>query len=121
MAKGKGAGFACAVGGIIYALKTQLNMRIHVAVAIVTLLLARLLGTNQTETLWIILAVFLVLIAEMFNTAVEVLVDLVSPGYHPLARAAKDVAAGAVLLAVIHALTVAWVVFSGEIMKILHS
>lgn len=111
----KVVGFKCAVRGILYALKTQLNMRIHCLAAAAALVLAWVTGISRLELLWVILAIFLVLVTELLNTAVEAVVDLVSPEYHSLARAAKDVAAGAVLMAALHSLVVAFFVFGKHI------
>jgi len=111
----KSIGFSHAVRGILYALKTQLNMRLHFWVAVVVLLLAWVMGITGLELLWLILAIFMVIVTELLNTAVETVVDLLSPGYHPLARNAKDVAAGAVLMAAHHSLVVAFFVFGMRI------
>ncbi|MTI84743.1 MAG: diacylglycerol kinase family protein [Firmicutes bacterium] len=107
----KSIGFLYAARGILYALKTQPNMRIHCLAAAVALLLAWVMGITGLELLWLILAIFMVIVTELLNTAVETVVDLLSPGYHPLARVAKDVAAGAVLMAALHSLVVAFFVF----------
>ncbi len=74
-------------------------MRIHFIAAIAVLLTALFLKVSPLEFALLALSILLVLCAEMFNTAVEAVVDLVSPGYHPLAKIAKDTAAGAVLIA----------------------
>lgn len=107
----KTIGFKCAARGILYALKTQLNMRIHCLAALAALVLARVVKVSTLEFLWIILAIFFVLVTELLNTAVETVVNLVSPEYNPLAGVAKDVAAGAVLLSTLHSLVVAFFVF----------
>ena len=73
-------------------------MRIHFIAAIVVLLTVLFLKVNPVEFALLALSILSVLCAEMFNTAVEAVVDLVSPGYHPLAKIAKDTAAGAVLI-----------------------
>jgi len=112
----KTIGFSHAVRGITYALKTQINMRIHFIAAAMALLVAWALRINGLELLWIIMAIFMVIITELINTAVEAIVDLMSPEYHPLARVAKDTAAGAVLLAAIHSLLVAFFVFGRRIL-----
>jgi diacylglycerol kinase (ATP) len=74
-------------------------MRTHFIAAVLVLLVALFLRISPIEFALLALAVLLVLCAELFNTAVEAVVDLVSPGFHPLAKIAKDTAAGAVLLA----------------------
>lgn len=73
-------------------------MRVHFIAAIVVLLLVLFLKVNPLEFALLALSILAVLCAELFNTAVEAVVDLVSPTYHPLAKIAKDTAAGAVLV-----------------------
>ena len=91
--------FRFAFSGLWYALRTQRNVRIHLIIAAVAVALGLWLGLSPT--LWAVLALTIgfVLASEMLNTVAEALVDLVSPGYHPLAKMVKDVTAGAVLLA----------------------
>lgn len=103
--------FACAARGIFYTIKTQRNMRIHCVVALAALGLSWFFKITAAELLWIILAIFMMFIAEIFNTALEVVIDLVCPQYHPMAGIAKDVAAGAVLVAALHAVVVGFFVF----------
>lgn len=93
----------CAIEGILWAAKTQRHMRYHFLAALVVLLLALLFKVSALELILLSLAITLVLFAELVNTALEVLVDLVSPEFHPLAGRVKDVAAGAVLVASIGA------------------
>ena len=101
--------FGWAISGIRYGFVTQTNMKIHLATAVAVILVCtRLLGMPPLELAVVVLAIFLVLVAEMFNTAIEALVDLYSPGRHPLAKTAKDVAAGAVLLTALNAVLVAY-------------
>lgn len=90
--------FKCAAEGIVYSLKTQRNMRIHVFVALCALLASYLLKLDPGEWGIILLCIGLVMAAECFNTAIEAVVDRVSPEVHPLAKIAKDCAAGAVLI-----------------------
>ncbi|WP_027365422.1 diacylglycerol kinase [Desulfotruncus alcoholivorax] len=97
-----------AVSGIRYAVITQRNMKIHLVVAIPVIVTCLYLKMSPAELAIISLTIFLVLAAEMFNTAIEVVVDLFTADRHPLARAAKDVGAGAVLLTAINALIVAY-------------
>ncbi|RXT14838.1 diacylglycerol kinase [Ammoniphilus sp. CFH 90114] len=112
--------FGYAIEGIIYTIKTQRNMQIHVGVAIMVLLASWLLNISWDHVLLVFFSIFLVLILEMVNTAVEATVDLVTPEYHPLAKVAKDVAAGAVLLAAILSLIVGCYVFGGPLLQVLH-
>lgn len=89
----------CAIEGILWTTSSQRHMRGHFLVAVLVLLLALFLGVSTLEFILLTFAVTLVLFAELVNTALEVVVDLVSPEYHVLAKRAKDVAAGAVLVA----------------------
>jgi diacylglycerol kinase (ATP) len=98
----------CAIEGILWAARTQRHLRYHFLAAVVVLLTALFLQVSTLEFTLLALAVILVLFAELFNTALEVLVDLVSPEYHPLARRAKDVAAGAVLVTGIGAVVIGY-------------
>ncbi len=79
-------------------MRTEKHMRIHFIAAIAVLLVALFLKVSPVEFALLALSILSVLCAEMFNTSVEAVVDLVSPGFHPLAKIAKDTAAGAVLI-----------------------
>lgn len=103
--------FNFAIAGIMYSITTQRNMKIHATVAIAALLLGLWVDLNRMELLALLFTVFLVFITEMLNTAVEAVVDIASPGFHPLAKIAKNVAAGAVLLAAVNALIVGFLLF----------
>jgi diacylglycerol kinase (ATP) len=102
----------CAIEGILWAVKTQGHMLFHVAAAILVLVAALVLRLTLHEFALMALAIILVLFAELVNTAIEVTVDLVSPDFHPLAQRAKDVAAGAVLLASVGALVLGYLALS---------
>ncbi len=108
----------CAIEGILWTAKTQRHMRWHFLAAIVVLLLAHFMRLSALEFILLSFAVTLVLFAELINTAVEVVVDLVSPGYHPLAKQAKDVAAGAVLVASIGAVVMGFFALSRYLLPI---
>jgi diacylglycerol kinase (ATP) len=103
--------FTWAFEGIVYVLRTQRNMQIHVAAAVVALVMGLLLDFSRLELAAILGAISLVLVAEMLNTAVEAAIDAVVTTYHPLVKIAKDVAAGAVLVATVNALAIAYFVF----------
>ncbi len=92
------AGFGYAFHGLWYALRTQRNARVHAAIATLVIAVSIFLRISSVEFAMIFIAITGVFIAEMFNTVIEICVDLASPTYHPLAKIAKDVAAGAVLL-----------------------
>jgi diacylglycerol kinase (ATP) len=102
--------FNYAVAGIIYAIQTQRNMKIHLTAAILVLALSVYLRINSKELLIIFFAIVLVIMAELFNTAIEAVVDLSVQEVHPLARAAKNVAAGAVLMAALNSVIVAYII-----------
>jgi undecaprenol kinase/diacylglycerol kinase (ATP) len=90
--------FRYAIEGLRYALRTQRNTRIHLTIAAVVIAMGLWLGLSATQWAVLVLTIGFVLVGEMLNTVAETLVDLVSPGYHPLAKVVKDVTAGAVLL-----------------------
>jgi diacylglycerol kinase len=90
--------FRYAFAGLWYLLRTQRNARIHVSISLVIVALGLWLGLSTTQWAVIALTIGVVLVAESFNTVIEVMVDLVTEEYHPLAKIAKDAAAGAVLL-----------------------
>lgn len=89
----------CAIEGILYTARTQKHMRHHFLAALVVLIAALLLRVTLLEFMLLALAISFVLFAELLNTAIEVVVDMISPDFHPMAKLAKDVAAGAVLVA----------------------
>jgi undecaprenol kinase len=93
--------FRYAFAGLFYLFRTQRNARIELVIGICACALAAWLGIGRTEWAVIIFTMALVLILEGLNTAVEAAIDLASPQIHPLAKAAKDLAAGMVLLAAI--------------------
>ena len=92
------AGFGYAFHGLWYALRTQRNARVHIGVAALAILASIYFRISTVEFAMIFVAITGVFVAEMFNTVIEICVDLASPNYHPLAKIAKDVSAGAVLL-----------------------
>jgi len=93
--------FRFAFSGLWYALRTQRNTRIHLTVAAAVVALGIWSSLPLTQWAILTLAIGFVLVGEMLNTVAETLVDLVSPGYHPLAKIVKDVTAGGVLLTAI--------------------
>lgn len=100
----------CAIEGVLWAVKSQRHMRWHFWMAAAVLLVALFYRVAARDFVVLVFAVTLVLVAELANTALEVVVDMISPDFHPLARQAKDVAAGSVLVASIGAVTVGCVV-----------
>ena len=110
--------FGFAFAGIGYILRTQINSRIHLVAAGITIGLSVWLQLSRVEWMILVLAIGSVLVAEALNTAVETVVDLVQPKDHPLAKVAKDVAAGAVLIAAIMALVVGALLFVPRLMEL---
>ncbi len=102
--------FGYAFQGIFTALKQQ-NMRIHFASTIIVIVAGLLTGISTFEWLIIILIISLVIGAEMINSAIESVVDLASPEIHPLAKQAKDIAAGAVLIFAITSVVIGLIIF----------
>jgi diacylglycerol kinase (ATP) len=107
--------FNFAFEGIIHVLRTQRNLRIHFAVAVGVLALALALDITKIELIALLISVRFVLIAEMLNTAVEAAIDIATTSFDPMAKLAKDIAAGAVLIAAINAIAVGYIVFSGKV------
>ena len=103
--------FNRAVKGIFYVFKTQRNMRIHLLIALVILAISIFLNLDRKEVIILSFTIILVLITEMFNTAVELAVDLVTDKFHPLVKTVKDITAGAVLFASINAILVGYLIF----------
>jgi diacylglycerol kinase (ATP) len=107
--------FNYAFEGIIHVLRTQRNMRIHFVAAAVVLVAALATGVSKLELIALLLAIAFVMIAEMINTAIEGAVDVSTTSFDPNAKLAKDIAAGAVLIATVNAVAVGYLVFSGQI------
>lgn len=110
-------GFKYAYQGVRYAFETQINFKVHSAISGLVLLLGFFLNLSQLEWLWILCAIFLVIAAELFNTALEVLVDLISPDYHPKAGHIKDLASAAVLLTAIFAFITGLIIFTPKLLS----
>ncbi len=98
--------FNFAFDGIIHVLRTQRNLRIHFVIATLVLVAALAFGVDKLELIALLLAIAFVLITEMINTAVEAAIDVATTSFDPMAKLAKDIAAGAVLIATAVAVTV---------------
>ncbi|HYZ18845.1 MAG TPA: diacylglycerol kinase [Gaiellaceae bacterium] len=109
--------FNFAFEGVIHVLRTQRNMRIHFAIAAAVLIAALALGVDKGELIALLLAISFVLIAEMINTALEAGIDVATTSFDPLAKLAKDIAAGAVLIATVNAVAIGYLVFSDQIVN----
>jgi diacylglycerol kinase (ATP) len=103
--------FNAAIEGILYTFKSERNMKIHYFVAAIVLVASLFFGLTKLEMIVLIFAISLVVISEMFNTAIEKTIDMVTETYHPLAKIAKDVAAGGVLIATLNSVVVGYIIF----------
>lgn len=106
--------FNYAFEGIIQVLRTQRNLRIHFAVAVAVLVVALIVNVSKIELIALLLSITFVLIAEMLNSAIEGAIDATTTSFDPNAKLAKDVAAGAVLIASVNAVAVGYLVFAGK-------
>ena len=106
--------FKYAGEGILHCFRTQQHMRIHFLMLVLVLSSGLLLALGTSDMLVLLFCISLVIATEMFNTAVEAIVDMVAQNYHPLAKLAKDVAAGAVLIASGNALIAGLLIFFGS-------
>jgi diacylglycerol kinase len=112
------AGFGHAFRGIAITLRTQRNMAVHLLIAACAVALGSFLNLARWEWLALIITIMIVLAAEAINTAIEQAVDVATSELHPLARNAKDAAAGAVLICAIGAVVVGCVVFLPHLLGI---
>lgn len=113
--------FRYAFDGLRYSFATQLNMRIHMTAAALVSVLTLLLPLSTAEILFVTAAVCAVIICELANTALETVVDMVSPNPHPLARIAKDIAAAAVMVSAFFAVIIGAVIFLPLLIRLLAS
>ena len=109
--------FAYAWAGLRTLLRTQHNAWIHAAATLLVIAAGAYFRLGAGEWLWLVLAITLVWTAEAFNTALELLADAVTPEPHPLIGQAKDVAAGAVLLAALGALVIGALVLGPHVLR----
>lgn len=110
--------FNWAFDGIVHVLRHERNMWVHFAIAGLVLVASLFFALTRLEVVALLIAISFVLIAEMLNTAVEHIVDLITQVEDPRARIAKDVAAGAVLIAAVNAVAVAYLVFYDKITNV---
>ena|SRR5688500_9155190 len=117
--RGRAMSFVAAWQGLVYIIRTQPNVWIELAAFTVVLLVGLWLGLDAVEWAVLALTVALVLALEAVNTAIETVVDLVSPQFHPLAKIAKDTAAGALIIAVTGSVLVAACIFGPKLWALL--
>jgi diacylglycerol kinase (ATP) len=108
-----------AVAGVIYCIRTQRNMKIHLVIAAVALMLSGILKISALEFAMIVITISLVFICEIINTAVEKAVDTATSDYNPTAKIAKDVAAGAVLVSAISSVIIGLLVFGRHLLAVI--
>lgn len=112
--RGKGlSGFKYAQEGVLHCFRTQTHMRFHFYILVAVLLSGLLLDLPARDMLVLVFAITLVIVTEMFNTAIEAIVNMVTEQYSPAAKLAKDVAAGAVLVAAMNAVIAGTLIFFG--------
>jgi diacylglycerol kinase (ATP) len=107
--------FNHAFQGLVHAVRYQRNMRIHMVVALVVLVVSVFLNVSRLELVIVFASIAFVIMAELINTAVEAVVDIVTEEFDPRAKVAKDVAAAGVLIAAINALVVAYLVLADRL------
>ncbi len=113
--------FRCAFLGIWVMISSQHNAWIHAIATVTVIIVSVYFGLTKTEWCWIILAIISVWTAEALNTAFEFLTDVASPGIHPLAAKAKDVAAGAVLIAALGSALIGFLVLGPHVLALVKS
>ncbi len=113
----KQIGFRYALKGLQTAVKSEFNLKLHLISAIITVILGFVLKVSTMEWCILVIAIGIVLVAELFNTAIEQLVNLVQPDFHPTAGKVKDIAAGAVFVASICALICGLLVFGNKVLE----
>lgn len=111
--------FANAYAGMAYSARTQRNVKIHLAAAALVLVASAIFRVSLMEFALLILCIVFVISVEMLNTALECAVDLVTTEYHPLAKMAKDVSAGAVFVASIGAAAVGGIIFVPKLWQLI--
>ena len=110
--------FTHAIRGIAIFIKSTHSSWIQIIFALIAIYLGCVFNISNTEWIELVFAIGFVLVAESFNTAIEVDIDLTSPEYHPYARDTKDISAGAVLIASIMALIVGIIIFAPKILML---
>lgn len=110
--------FNYAFQGLVYAVRHQRNMGIHLAIGVVVLIVSIFLNLSRLELVAVFAAITFVLVMELVNSAVEAVVDIVTDQFDPRAKAAKDLAAGAVLVAAVNAVVVAYLILADRVAHI---
>jgi diacylglycerol kinase len=111
--------FSHALAGIGYSLKSQANLRIHLAAAVCVVIAGLLLQITTVEWAILVVTIMIVMSAELFNTAIEAAVDRVGDEPHPLSKIAKDTAAGAVLIGALGSVIVGLLIFGPKLLALI--
>ena len=106
--------FNYAIEGIVHVLRAQRNMRLHFLAGAIVIIAAAALDVDRFELIGLLISIAFVLVAEMINTAIEGAIDAATTSFDPMAKLAKDIAAGAVLIASVNAVAIAYLVFAGK-------
>ncbi|MFC1577273.1 diacylglycerol kinase [Candidatus Omnitrophota bacterium] len=107
--------FNAAIEGVVYVIQTQRNMRVHFLATFLIVLVAIYMNFTGTELILLCVTIALVIASEVFNTAVELIVNMIQSESNPAAKVAKDVSAGAVFLTSVNAVIVGYILFSRRI------
>ncbi|MDR3308148.1 MAG: diacylglycerol kinase family protein [Coriobacteriales bacterium] len=110
--------FKYALDGILYAMRSQRNLKIELAVAVLALIANTVLRLTPIEWAVILVLIGLVLVFELLNTALETLVDLVTSDIHPLAKIAKDLGAGMVLLLALVSVIAGLIIYANALIRL---
>jgi diacylglycerol kinase (ATP) len=110
--------FSHAFAGVLWALKTQPNFRIHITLAVLALLLGFLLGITETEMIVLVFTIILGLTGEMINTCIEAMTDLITQEWRADAKIAKDVGAGMMLITAVGTVLIAIIIFLPRILVV---
>lgn len=113
----RASSFRCAIRGIGWLIRTEHNAKIHVAVTLVVIVLGAALRISRIDWCWLVTAITLVWTAEALNSALEHLADVAAPAIHPTTARAKDIAAGAVLLASLGAAAIGAIVLGPHVIE----
>jgi diacylglycerol kinase len=110
--------FGHAFAGVAHAVRSQRNLRIHLLAAVVAIIASALLRLTALEWAIILIVIVLVVASELLNTAIEAIVDLISPDFHPLAKVAKDLGAAVVLIFALLAVVAGCLVFGNALFRL---
>ncbi|HZJ58260.1 MAG TPA: diacylglycerol kinase [Clostridia bacterium] len=110
--------FNDAIEGLFHAFRSERNMKIHLIIALIVLSVAVFFQVSRIEIILLFISITLVVVAEMINTAIEIIVDMIKEDYHPMAKIIKNVAAGGVLITAINAVVIGYILFYDKIDKL---